>query len=383
MSIASHAFSNMSSAKSSASHSESGKYLHLAGNFGKTQASYYSDTEYGDEYSDTEGGFSVFEAALSIIATTISGGIVSIPYAMTSNGIYEGILVQLSIIGCLMFTAHFYVASKDMYDVQSFSELCYISFGKKSIYVINILIAFVIGGFLILYMILFSKIAVSLVPDAIVGAQQDWLEWAFHQREFYVLMVTVLTLKTMLMKSMTQLKIQSRILFIGVVTLLVFLIIKNVQQEGESKVNTRSPEFSYEKWMDSINITLTSYGFIINLFPIAQQMREQNYENVMKAVGIALIFCFSAYLTLSILAQNIYGNNIEINLFDNMKDDSGVLSIGIRILFLIIFLSNIPYLFFPAKMSILNALQEYRFGVFSKVLLRNINEKENLLAKAD
>lgn len=57
-----------------------------------------------------------------------------------------------------------------------------------------------------------------------------------------------------------------------------------------------------EKFIDSINITLTSYGFIINLFPVASQMREQSYNNVMSAVGIALTFCFSSYLILSYLA---------------------------------------------------------------------------------
>jgi len=33
-------------------------------------------------------------------------------------------------------------------------------------------------------------------------------------------------------------------------------------------------DFEMEKFIDAINITLTSYGFIINLFPVASQMRE-------------------------------------------------------------------------------------------------------------
>jgi len=100
----------------------------------------------------------------------------------------------------------------------------------------------------------------------------------------------------------------------------------------------------------------------------------------MTAVWYALLFCLSAYVILSLLAQNLFGSDIEVSLFDNMKEDDGVLSIGVRCLFLVIFLCNIPYLFFPGKMSILNALQEYRFGIFSKVLEANINEKERLLA---
>lgn len=123
-----------------------------------------------------------------------------------------------------------------------------------------------------------------------------------------------------------------------------------------------------EKFIDSINITLTSYGFIINLFPVASQMREQSYKNVMSAVALALCFCFSAYFILAYLAQNLFGSDIQVSLFDNMKKDNGVLSIGVRVLFLVIFLCNIPYLFFPGKMSILNAIQEYRCEAFSAVL---------------
>ena len=117
MSLASGGFSVASSVKSVAAHSESGKYFHLAANVGRTRASEYTDTDYGDEYSDGDGEFSVFEASLSIIATTISGGIIAIPYATTTNGIYTGILIHVSTIICLMFTAHLYLASKDMFDV--------------------------------------------------------------------------------------------------------------------------------------------------------------------------------------------------------------------------------------------------------------------------
>jgi hypothetical protein len=98
---------------------------------------------------------------------------------------------------------------------------------------------------------------------------------------------------------------------------------------------------------------------------------------------MALLFCLTSYIILSYLAQNLFGTAIEVSLFDNMKQDSGVLSIGVRALFLIIFLCNIPYLFFPGKMSILNALLEYREEKFSRVLQRNIENQEKLLAKAD
>ncbi len=74
--------------------------------------------------------------------------------------------------------------------------------------------------------------------------------------------------------------------------------------------------------VDSINITLTSYGFIINLFPITKQLKEYNNSNIMKSVLMALLFCFSAYIILTLLAMNLYGEfAIQQSIFDNMKQD--------------------------------------------------------------
>lgn len=86
----------------------------------------------------------------------------------------------------------------------------------------------------------------------------------------------------------------------------------------------------------------------------------------MKSVFMALSFCFGSYLTLTLLASSIYGErNIKQSLFDNLKNDSGILSLIVRSMFLLIFFCNIPYLFFPGKLSLLNAIQEYRVRCFS------------------
>jgi len=254
-------------------------------------------------------------------------------------------------------------------------------FGRSSIYLINILIAFVIFGILILYMILFSNISLSLLPAGLSRdpLTQNWMEWVATQKATYIVLVTLISVQTMLKKSLAELKFQSRILFVGVLTLLAILAIKQFEERAPGANVVIQKKLELEGFIDAINITLTSYGFIINLFPIASQMKEQSYNNVMSSIFIALCFCFSAYLILALLAQNLFGSNIQVSLFDNMKDDRGILSVGVRCLFLIIFLCNIPYLFFPGKMSILNALQEFRFNVFSKVLEQNIKHKEREL----
>jgi len=63
--------------------------------------------------------------------------------------------------------------------------------------------------------------------------------------------------------------------------------------------------------VDSVNICLTSYGFLLKLFPVYAEMQESNYKNGMQATFYALFFCFSTYSMFSLLALHIYGNEID------------------------------------------------------------------------
>lgn len=97
-------------------------------------------------------------------------------------------------------------------------------------------------------------------------------------------------------------------------------------------------------------------------------MQDPTHNNIMKAVGLSMMFCFVSYFTLSILAVRLYGSNVNVNLFENLNTDPGFSSVLVRVLFLIIFFCNIPFLFFPGKISIINGIYEYRQEAFSKNL---------------
>ena len=62
----------------------------------------------------------------------------------------------------MMISAHLYLTVKDRLGYDSISELSYLCFGRASVFIINSLISIVIMGVLTLYMILFSKIVISL-----------------------------------------------------------------------------------------------------------------------------------------------------------------------------------------------------------------------------
>jgi amino acid permease len=85
-----------------------------------------------------------------------------VPYAMTAPGLNNWLVINIFTIVVMMISAHLYLTVKDRLGYDSISELSYLCFGRASVFIINSLISIVIMGVLILYMILFSKIVISL-----------------------------------------------------------------------------------------------------------------------------------------------------------------------------------------------------------------------------
>lgn len=155
----------------------------------------------------------MFGCALQIISTITGGGIVSVPYAMTAPGFEIGIMVNVVIIGFMMYCTHLYVSSRDLLGFDSISELSYMSFGRSSVFIINILVTFVIFGILLLYLILFSKISLSLVEPLIGQPKEDGdgtlIQNVLLSKTTYILLVTAVSMPIMLKKNLSELKIQS------------------------------------------------------------------------------------------------------------------------------------------------------------------------------
>ena len=56
---------------------------------------------------------SVFTATLSFISTLIGSGMISLPYAMANAGLGIGLVIHLSMVLLLSFTALLYLKIKD------------------------------------------------------------------------------------------------------------------------------------------------------------------------------------------------------------------------------------------------------------------------------
>jgi len=115
-------------------------------------------------------------------------------------------------------------------------------------------------------------------------------------------------------------------------------------------------EYNFDNMVDSVNICLCSYGFLLKLFPVYAEMQESNYKNGMLATFYALFFCFSTYSIFSLLALQIYGDEINQTIFKNFSSENDLLTLFLMLMFCICFIMGLPFNFFSGKLFILNVI---------------------------
>ena len=125
--------------------------------------------------------------------------------------------------------------------------------------------------------------------------------------------------------------------------------------------------------MDSVNIAVTSQGFVIALFPIYSSMKREDRPKIMTSVSAGLTFTMSTYTYLSLISISYFGmQNIQASIFQNIKGEEGIASILLRILFLMIFFCNIPFIFFAGKIALMSVIHQ----IFYKKEVAEVAEAE-------
>jgi len=144
----------------------------------------------------------------------IGGGIVGIPFAMLHTGIPLGIALNVVIMLAAIYTGSLFFKAKHLSPchVGSLYELGYVTMGRKSIYLISLLLVFIGTGCIIIYFIVFSRIAASLAQDILGEENKNIL----CDRRLYVLVLALLMLPLALKKKLDEMKVVSISLFVAI-----------------------------------------------------------------------------------------------------------------------------------------------------------------------
>lgn len=138
-----------------------------------------------------------------------------------------------------------------------------------------------------------------------------------------------------------------------------------------------------ENALDSLNISVTSYGFIINFFPIYSSMRHRSNLNAQLAVVTALTFIMMSYTLFALVSYFSFGLNVQSSIFENLKQDNDMISLFVRILFLVIFICNIPFAFLAGKECCLIFILEHRECIVSQQIENHFSRTNSFISGYD
>lgn len=255
---------------------------------------------------------------------------------------------------------------------RSFGEIAFACLGRPSVFVINFVITAATSLIVVMYALLFGKICESIAKAAFGNVysddgEKDLHETIFTSKIFYIVLLYIILLPNILKKNIKELRFTSILLVFGVVSMLVIFLAKMVFKEYFTNPNDKiQPPYTKGSLVDSVTIVLTSYGFILNFYPIFAQLEVKTNRNGYFSTLLAMFFCFVAYISFSFLAMESYGENLNPNIFDNLQNETNIASYFIRLVFLAIFICNIPFVFLPGKECLLMIIDEIKHKTISQ-----------------
>ena len=232
------------------------------------------------------------------------------PHALYYTGIPLGFVlilllaIQTTVTVPLYLRATEYLPGKP----ESFFEIGYLLFERRSIFGICFIIWFNSFGLMMIYFILFSQTMKQLVRD--FGVDHDSV---FAQQWFYAALLGVLLIPVILQKKLEELKIVAFSLF-GLV--LIFCVMITVQLFAEDSFNPDSKSKYHEYYVpkaeidsfSAISVILVAFSCQQNLFPIYSELLEKNERSHTIVFGSACMIVGVLYTAVSIVALYMFGS---------------------------------------------------------------------------
>lgn len=116
-------------------------------------------------------------------------------------------------------------------------------------------------------------------------------------------MLTFVQLTQSLKRQISELSFQRMMMPVGIGLMLLILFVKILTKGKESTTSqtVKSEVPSFSALLDSFNITISSYGFLVNLYPIYSKMspKIRTFQNGLSTAAISLFITMLVNLTFS------------------------------------------------------------------------------------
>jgi amino acid permease len=158
---------------------------------------------------------------------------------------------------------------------RSFGELAFASMGRPSVFIVNGVLTLGMSLILIMYALLFSNIC-RIVAGFIYTLSHDGElmdpDSIWNYKAIYCLAMYLILVPIVLKKRLQQLKFVSYLLITGVISMVIVFSLKTFGVIHSNDSQPPLPPYTKGTILDSVSIILSSYGFILNFFPVYSQI---------------------------------------------------------------------------------------------------------------
>ena len=209
-------------------------------------------------------GLTLFSGILALISTCVGGGIVGLPYAYLGLGIPLAIFLNILVVIATIYGVSLYLGVKDAVpdNPESLFELGFMLVGRKSIFIIGIILIINSLGLCLIYFITFGDTMGQLVASFVDGASlgSDW----YCSRYFFVLILAASLVAVVLKKELAELEWISFVLFtaLGLFIIMDFvqLVFDNRFEGAKNERNFWVPTMQLDT-IGAISVTMVAYSY--------------------------------------------------------------------------------------------------------------------------
>ncbi|GMG25316.1 unnamed protein product [Ambrosiozyma monospora] len=316
--------------------------------------------------SQQMSGASVQSSIVNTINTIIGAGMLVLPYAFRTDGIFIGSFILIFAALTSGFGMYLQgVSSKFLPEsTASFFTVCMITYPHLSV-LFDLSIALQCFGVGISYVVLTGDLMPLVFPFG-----DDWSDASV--RNFYILTSCFLTVPLCYLRRLDSLKYTSVLCLIAIAYLVLLVYwfffvglatdFTNIPVEKHGDVSIWKPE-SVKSIFKTLGIIVLAYT-CPNQFSIVGELERPTLGRIYKIVFISMSITTLLFWTVALFGYLTFGNYISGNILLVFDDSLGV-RLGRGLLVLMVLLSY-PLMFHPARISFNNIYHWFQISYFSQ-----------------
>lgn len=293
-------------------------------------------------------GSSIISSSISLVKTIIGAGLLSIPYAYSTDGTIVGtiiILVAALTSGYGLFLQG-YVARYVTPGYATFFNLCSITYPSLSV-VFDIAIAVQCFGCAVSYLILIGDLMPTIVANVPYVAEDNY-------RTFWIVVSMAACVPLSFLKNLASLKYTSVLGLVAIMYMCMLVVIHYFV--GDVPASDRGDVLLFPPKLSGVFSTFSIAVFAFtghqNMFSIINEASDRSLKKITQLVNIAISISSVLFIIVGLAGYLTFGDNVNGNIIMMYRSTWSAILGRLCIVFMVIF--SFPLMLHPARISVNN-----------------------------